>query len=85
MAVELPTVPSELLALVVTAFLAGAACPVYYAQERLRGFGRAMLAKLPYKAPPGKKPEEAMVEATSEDTETESETDTSENTTQEGQ
>jgi hypothetical protein len=67
MEIPIPSIPPEMVALVVTAFLAGAACPVYYAQERLRGFGRAMLAKLPYRAPPGTDAETAMVEATSED------------------
>jgi CRISPR/Cas system-associated protein Csm6 len=76
MVIPLPSIPPETIALVVTAFLAGAACPVYYAQERLRGFGRAMMAKLPYQPPPGKQTEEAMVEATSEEsTDTEPQTD----------
>ena len=67
MSAALPSIPSETVALVATAFLAGAACPVYYAQERLRGFGRAMLNKLPYQPPPGKDTETAMVEATSDE------------------
>jgi len=62
------------LAVAVTCFLAGACAPVYYSMERFRGFGRAMMTKLPYRPPPGKQTEEAMVEATSEDTEPQNET-----------
>lgn len=69
MSVTLPTIPTEALAAVVVAFLAGAACPVYYAQERLRGFGRAMMSKLPYQPPPGSDEESALVEATTADAE----------------
>lgn len=39
---------------------AGAMAPTYYAQERLRGFGRALFRKVPYDPPPGMKREEAM-------------------------
>ncbi|MCT9095285.1 hypothetical protein [Haloarchaeobius sp. HME9146] len=48
---------------VVLAFLAGAACPAYYAQERLRGFGRTILSRLPYAPPPGMDAEQAMQQA----------------------
>ncbi|WP_178915177.1 hypothetical protein [Natronomonas gomsonensis] len=48
------------LALVVLAFLAGATSPTYYAQERLRGFGRAVSSRLPYEPPPGMEEQEAM-------------------------
>lgn len=77
---QVPTPPPETamyLAVAVTCFLAGACAPVYYSMERFRGFGRAMMTKLPYKAPPGTDAETAMVEATSEDTES-SETNTQE-------
>lgn len=47
----------------VLAFLAGATCPTYYAQERLRGFGRAMFARLPYEPPPGMDATQALEEA----------------------
>lgn len=57
----LPT--TETAALVVLAFFAGAACPVYYAEERMRGFGRALMNRLPYVPPPGLQEEEAMVAA----------------------
>ena len=50
-------------ALLLVAFLAGGMCPVYYFQERMRGFGRAMVAKLPYQPPPGKDREEALQDA----------------------
>jgi hypothetical protein len=66
--VTLPTVPPEMVALVVTAFIAGACAPVYYAMERFRGFGRAMMSKLPYSPPPGTDTETALAEATDADT-----------------
>lgn len=69
MSVTLPTIPTEMLAVAVVCFLAGAATPVYYAQERLRGFGRAMMSKLPYRPPPGSNEETALVEATTADAE----------------
>lgn len=52
--------PLVQLAAVVIAFLAGATCPAYYAQERLRGFGRSMFDRLPYRPPPGMNEEEAL-------------------------
>lgn len=48
------------VALFVLAFLAGAACPTYYAQERLRGFGRAIVDRLPYVPPPGMEEQQAL-------------------------
>jgi hypothetical protein len=54
------------LAAVLIAFAAGAMTPVYYAQERFRGFGRAMISKLPYRPPPGTDEQEAMEDATDE-------------------
>ncbi|ELZ41620.1 hypothetical protein [Halorubrum tebenquichense] len=48
------------------AFIAGAMCPAYFAQERLRGFGRLVLAKLAYRPPPGMDEETAMEEASDE-------------------
>lgn len=50
----------RMLAVAVFAFLVGATAPTYYAQERLRGFGRAMLDRLPYSPPPGMQKEAAM-------------------------
>jgi hypothetical protein len=58
--VTLPALPPQWLAAVVLAFLAGASAPTYYAQERLRGFGRAMADRLPYQPPPGMEADEAM-------------------------
>lgn len=54
------------LAMVMLAYLAGAMTPVYYAQERMRGFGRALASQLPYKAPPGVEEGDAMEQATDE-------------------
>jgi len=51
------------LVVAVLAFLAGATAPTYYAQERMRGFGRWMLGRLPYESPPGQSEEEALQEA----------------------
>lgn len=51
------------LSLVVLAFAAGATVPAYYAEERLRGFGRKLASRLPYEPPPGMSEEEAMREA----------------------
>jgi hypothetical protein len=64
--VPVPSIPdTSTLALALLAFLSGAACPTYYAQERLRGAGRFVLAKmLPYRPPPGQDEQAAMIEAT---------------------
>lgn len=43
--------PVELLALAVVLYIAGMVTPFYYALERMRGFGRWTVNKLPY-APP---------------------------------
>ncbi|MFU1780719.1 hypothetical protein ACM16X_04995 [Haloarcula japonica] len=56
----------------VLAFLAGAACPTYYAQERLRGFGRALIDRLPYVPPPGMDEQQAL-EAAAESAEEQTE------------
>ena len=56
----------QTLALMLVAFIAGAMCPAYFAQERFRGFGRLVLAKLPYRPPPGMDEETAMEEASDE-------------------
>lgn len=39
---------------------AGGAVPVYYFEERARGFGRAMVSRLPYEPPPGMDQEQAL-------------------------
>lgn len=54
------------LSLALLSFLAGALCPAYYAQERFRGFGRAVISQLPYQPPPGKDEQEALREASDE-------------------
>lgn len=48
------------LAVVLVAFLSGVMVPFPYAMERFRGFGRAMLSKLPYKSPQGHDAEQAL-------------------------
>jgi len=53
-------VPVRTLAGLVLAFLGGSLCPTYYAQERLRGFGRAVFDRLPYRPPPGMEEEQAL-------------------------
>lgn len=68
-----PSTPT--LALVVLAFLAGATAPTYYAQERLRGFGRAVASRLPYEPPAGMDAKEAMEAATEHAAEQQAETD----------
>ena len=67
MQAALPGVDVATLPVVLLAFLAGATAPTYYAQERFRGFGRAMLGKLPYVPPPGQEESEALVRATDPD------------------
>lgn len=62
-------IPSfECLLWFATGLLGGSMAPTYYANERLRGFGRALFAKLPYQKPPTAEDEqEAMEEAVEED------------------
>ena len=67
MQAALPRVDVATLPVVLLAFLAGSLCPTYYAQERFRGFGRAMLSKVPYAPPPGQQEDEAMVRAVDPD------------------
>jgi hypothetical protein len=55
--------PIELVALAVVMYLAGLVTPWYYALERMRGFGRAVTAALPYRPPPGEEEGEAMKQA----------------------
>lgn len=45
--------PVELLALFLLAYLGGCLTPWYFAQERLRGFGRKLAMLVPYEPPPG--------------------------------
>lgn len=46
---------------------AGSLAPTYFAAERLRGFGRWLVQKIPYAPPPGESREEAMQEAADPD------------------
>jgi hypothetical protein len=39
------------------------AVPTAYGIERLQGFGRALVSRLPYKAPPGMEKEQALQQA----------------------
>lgn len=61
------SLPLELLAVAAVSMAVGAMAPVYYLIERLRGFGRAVVSKLPYRAPPGMDKETALVAATRTD------------------
>jgi len=45
------TVQPAMVSVFLLAFIMGMCVPFKYGIERLRGFGRAALAKLPYKAP----------------------------------
>ncbi|WP_159900725.1 hypothetical protein [Salinirussus salinus] len=66
----LQTLPPDVSAGVVLAFLAGLLAgmtvPLRYGMERLAGFSRALLGRLPYEPPPGREPEEALQAATEE-------------------
>lgn len=53
--------------------IAGAALPFHYAMERFRGFGRVAVDRLPYRPPPGRDEERALIEATESDGAEESE------------
>lgn len=64
---EIPTPTLEQIALVLFGFLIGLPAPYWYAQERIRGFTRAVLIKFPYEPPPGKEADEAMEEAVNQD------------------
>jgi hypothetical protein len=45
------TIQPAMISLFILAFVIGMCVPFKYGIERLRGFGRAALAKLPYKPP----------------------------------
>jgi hypothetical protein len=57
---------ASVVALVLLAFIAGLALPFRFALERLRGFGRWFVSKLPYRPPPGQDEQDALEEATEE-------------------
>jgi len=52
------------VALAVVCILAGMTVPTRYGVERLEGFGRFVVSKLPYRSPPGVDEQEAMQQAT---------------------
>lgn len=56
-------IPLDVLALLLVAYVCGLIVPFRYALERLRGFGRVVFSKLPYRPPAGMTTEEAMSEA----------------------
>lgn len=64
----------ETVALAVVCILAGMTVPTSYGLERLNGFGRFVVSKLPYKAPPGREETDAMQHAVGIEDETASET-----------
>lgn len=61
--VDIPIPTTETLAVAVLFYVAGLVTPWYYAQERIRGFGRALASRIPYRPPPGKHKDDAMQEA----------------------
>lgn len=58
------TVASEMIAALLLAFTAGMCVPFRFGIERLRGFGRAVVSKLPYQPPPGVEEGRALEAAT---------------------
>lgn len=63
MAVEMPLPTAENAAYLVLGILIGLPAPYWFAAERVKGFSRAMLMKIPYQPPPGVEEGEAMEEA----------------------
>ncbi|MDG5778207.1 hypothetical protein VB773_01405 [Haloarculaceae archaeon H-GB2-1] len=61
---QIPVPDAQTLALGVLMLIGGMTVPTGYGIERINGFGRWVVSKLPYKAPPGVETEQAMVEAT---------------------
>jgi hypothetical protein len=53
----------ELIALAMLFYIAGLVTPWYVALERMRGFGRYLVFKLPYAPPPGMTESEALADA----------------------
>lgn len=60
---NLPMPDMQNLMWFLSGLLIGIMAPTYYAAERLRGFSRVVLGKLPYRPPPGMEEEEALEEA----------------------
>jgi len=61
--IDIPPEAARLAVVSFLSFLAGSTVPTYYAQERMRGFGRRMANTLPYEPPPGQSEEEALQDA----------------------
>jgi len=57
-AIPFPT--AELAIAFLFGLLAGLSIPTGYGLERLAGFGRELLSKIPYRAPPGMDEDEAL-------------------------
>lgn len=67
-AITLPQLPDpSTVSMALFFLLTGMAVPTRYGIERLNGFGRAMVSRLPYQPPPGKDEETALQEAVDED------------------
>ena len=62
----LPELPSGLVLAFLAGLLAGMTVPLRYGMERLAGFSRALLGRLPYRPPPGREKEEALRAAVEE-------------------
>lgn len=54
------------IGIAIVALLAGMVVPLRYGMERLAGFARWFLGKLPYQPPPGKSAEQALQDAVEE-------------------
>lgn len=65
--VQVPTPSLENIMYLLLGILIGLPAPYWYAQERIQGFIRAMLDKMPYRPPPGMNKEEALREAVEAD------------------
>lgn len=55
--------PVEYIAIALLFYLGGLITPWYFAQERMRGFGRWVASKFPYEPPPGEEAGSALEEA----------------------
>lgn len=64
---QIPTPTLEQIGWFLLGFLVGLPAPYWYAQERIRGFTRSVLKRIPYEPPPGQHKEEALEEAVSQD------------------
>lgn len=60
--VNIPTPSIENMLYFIAGVLIGLPAPYWYAAERIQGFTRYVLVKLPYAPPPGMSEEEAMEE-----------------------